>query len=88
MNDGIYLHERIIQLSSFEHVSNFFIYFVLDLLDVKEVTYELKENGLVTKHIKDCILRFSPALNITEEQLRAGLDIIVNTINSMPLKSK
>ncbi|XKL69035.1 hypothetical protein PGB90_006804 [Kerria lacca] len=63
---------------------------VLDpnLLDVKEVTYELKENGLVTKHIKDCILRFSPALNITEEQLRAGLDIIVNTINSMPLKSK
>lgn len=57
--------------------------YILGILDAKKVTYALKNNGLVTKHIKENILRFSPALNITEEQLRSGIDIIVNTINTM-----
>lgn len=53
----------------------------------KQVNYKLKDNGVVTKHIKDSILRFSPALTISEEDLRKGIDIIVDVVNSMPLNS-
>lgn len=50
--------------------------------DVYKLCNEMKSNGLVSKPIGSSALRFSPALIITEEQLREGLDIIVNTINN------
>lgn len=59
---------------------------MVDFRTAKEVSLALKQNGLITKQIKDDILRVSPALSITEEQLRSGIDILVNTINSMPAK--
>lgn len=67
-------------------LKHFFVLYRLDFRTAKEVSIALKENGLVTKHIKDDVLRVSPALTITEPQLRAGIDILVNTINSMPTK--
>jgi len=57
-----------------------------ELLNPKKITKLLKENGLVTKHIRQEIIRISPALTITEGELRAGIDIIVDTINNAPLK--
>jgi len=50
--------------------------------DVYKLCNEMKSNGLVSKPIGSGALRFSPALIITEEQLRDGIDIIVNTINN------
>lgn len=41
----------------------------------------MRINGLVSKPIGNNALRFSPALIITEQQLREGLDIIVKSIN-------
>ncbi|XP_060858058.1 ornithine aminotransferase, mitochondrial-like [Metopolophium dirhodum] len=49
---------------------------------VYKLNNELKTNGLISKPIGSDALRFSPPLIITEEQLRAGIDIIVNTINN------
>lgn len=57
------------------------------MLNAKDVSYNLKDRGLVAKQMRDTIIRFSPALMITEEQLREGIDIIVDTINSMPVKA-
>ncbi|CAI6353298.1 unnamed protein product [Macrosiphum euphorbiae] len=48
---------------------------------VYKLNNELKTNGLISKSIGSDALRFSPPLIITEEQLREGIDIIVNTIN-------
>lgn len=59
---------------------------IQELLNAETVSMELKKNGLLAKNIRDHILRFSPPLCITEEQLRAGIDILVNTINTMPTK--
>lgn len=42
----------------------------------------MKTNGLISKPIGSDALRFSPPLILTEEQLREGIDIIVNTINN------
>lgn len=52
------------------------------MTDVYKLCNEMKLNGLVSKPIGSVTLRFSPALIITEEQLREGLDIIVDTINN------
>ncbi|XP_065220915.1 ornithine aminotransferase, mitochondrial [Planococcus citri] len=56
-------------------------------LDAKKVSYKLKDNGLVAKQMKPTIIRFSPALTITEPELREGIDIIVDTINTMPVNA-
>lgn len=41
----------------------------------------MKLNGMISKPIGANALRFSPALIITEAQLREGIDIIVKCIN-------
>lgn len=69
-------------------IKNLYVWFVwIGVFTAKQVNYKLKDNGVVTKHIKDSILRFSPALTISEEDLRKGIDIIVDVVNSMPLNS-
>jgi len=42
----------------------------------KEVCTELMKKGLLTKETRDYVLRFSPALVITEQELNEGLRII------------
>lgn len=49
--------------------------------NVYKLCDNLKLNGMISKPIGSTALRFSPALIITEEQLREGIDIIVKTIN-------
>jgi ornithine--oxo-acid transaminase len=46
-----------------------------------DICIKLKENGLLAKPTHGNIIRFAPPLVITEEQLRACIDIIVKTIN-------
>lgn len=55
-------------------------------IDTYKACIQLKDNGLVTKPISNNIIRLSPALNIKEEDLREGLDIIVNTVNEIAAK--
>jgi len=62
----------------------FFLLFLKEYLNAKSVSHELMKNGLIAVETKDHILRIAPALNINEEQLRAGIDIMVKTINTMP----
>ncbi len=44
---------------------------------------KLRDNGLVSKPTHDHILRISPPLCITEEQMREACSIIKNVLNSM-----
>lgn len=60
-----------------------FNYFVVsDNCNAWDLLLKLKENGVIAKHTHDNIIRFSPALVITEEQLEESIEIIVKTINN------
>lgn len=58
-----------------------FIFFFLDF-DAWKVCLKLKDNGLLAKPTHDHIIRFTPPLVITEEQLHESLGIIRDTIES------
>ncbi|ERL85471.1 ornithine aminotransferase, mitochondrial [Dendroctonus ponderosae] len=49
-----------------------------------DVCLQLKEKGLLAKPTHDDIIRFAPPLIINEQELSESLEIIVNTINSIP----
>jgi ornithine--oxo-acid transaminase len=49
--------------------------------DIYKLCNQMKLNGMVSKPIGSNALRFSPALIITEQEMREGIDIIVNSIN-------
>ena len=44
-----------------------------------DVCLALKENGLIAKPTHEHIIRFTPPLVITEEQMMEAIDIIKNT---------
>lgn len=60
---------------------NFYLLFFLDF-DAWKVCLKLKDNGLLAKPTHDHIIRFTPPLVITEEQLHESLGIIRDTIES------
>nr|XP_018902224.1 PREDICTED: ornithine aminotransferase, mitochondrial-like isoform X1 [Bemisia tabaci] len=57
-------------------------------IDTKYATIAMRDRGLITKHINEKVIRFSPALIITEEQMRAGIDIIVDALNNFKMPAK
>lgn len=62
---------------------NFYLFFFFYLdFDAWKVCLKLKDNGLLAKPTHDHIIRFTPPLVITEEQLHESLGIIRDTIES------
>lgn len=53
-----------------------------------DICLTMRDNGLLAKPTHGNIIRFSPPLVITEEQLLAGCDIIEETLNSFVAKNK
>jgi len=51
--------------------------------DAWRVCLKLRDNGLLAKPTHDHIIRFTPPLCITEEQLHECVEIIKKTINSL-----
>ncbi|XP_065648123.1 ornithine aminotransferase, mitochondrial isoform X2 [Hydra vulgaris] len=51
--------------------------------DAYSACLRLRDNGLLTKHTRGDIIRFSPPLIINEEQMYEGIEIISKTINSL-----
>lgn len=47
-----------------------------------DVCLKLKEKGLISKHTHEDIIRFTPPLIITEEQIQESANIIINTVNA------
>ncbi|MBE6347000.1 MAG: aminotransferase class III-fold pyridoxal phosphate-dependent enzyme, partial [Lentimicrobiaceae bacterium] len=47
-----------------------------------DVCMKMKENGVLAKPTHQHIIRFAPPLVITEEELRAAIEIIKETILS------
>ena len=50
--------------------------------DAWKVCLKLRDNGLLAKPTHDHIIRFTPPLVITEEQLQEALGIIKDTVES------
>ena len=61
---------------------NFYLFFFFLEFDAWKVCLKLKDNGLLAKPTHDHIIRFTPPLVITEEQLHESLGIIRDTIES------
>lgn len=53
-----------------------------DDFDAWKVCLKLRDNGLLAKPTHDHIIRFTPPLVITEEQLHEALGIIKDTVDS------
>lgn len=49
-----------------------------------DVCVKLKDSGLIAKPTHNDIIRFAPPLVINEQELNQSIEIIVNTINSIP----
>ena len=58
-----------------------FSLFISDF-DAWKVCLKLRDNGLLAKPTHDHIIRFTPPLVITEEQLHEALGIIKDTVES------
>lgn len=56
--------------------------FLLDFAEGWDICLKLKEAGLLTRPTHGQIIRISPPLVITEEQLREGLHILTSVLNS------
>lgn len=48
-----------------------------------DVCLKLRDAGLLTRPAHGQLIRISPPLNITEEQLREGLNIITKTLRNL-----
>lgn len=76
---------RLVYVTNTDHIPgnflNFYLFFFLDF-DAWKVCLKLKDNGLLAKPTHDHIIRFTPPLVITEEQLHESLGIIRDTIES------
>ena len=52
-------------------------------LNAKEICKKLIKNGLLAKQTREYVIRFTPPLIITEEQMQAGCDIIEKTFQEL-----
>ena len=57
-------------------------YLLISDFDAWKVCLKLRDNGLLAKPTHDHIIRFTPPLVITEEQLHEALGIIKDTVES------
>lgn len=71
-------------MTNTDHIPGNFLNFYLFFLDFDawKVCLKLKDNGLLAKPTHDHIIRFTPPLVITEEQLHESLGIIRDSIES------
>jgi len=76
------LNPNVVELARGKGLMNAIIIKPTEKFDAWKVCLKLRDNGLLAKPTHDHIIRFTPPLVITEEQLQESIDIIKNTIDS------
>ncbi|KAK3714546.1 hypothetical protein QZH41_014219 [Actinostola sp. cb2023] len=76
------LNPGVVEMARGKGLMNAVIIKPTEKFDAWKVCLKLRDNGLLAKPTHDNIIRFTPPLIITEEQLQESIQIIRNTIDS------
>lgn len=76
------LNPDVVELARGKGLMNAIVIKPTEKFDAWKICLRLRDNGLLAKPTHDHIIRFTPPLVITEEQLQESIQIIRNTIES------
>ncbi|XP_031555220.1 ornithine aminotransferase, mitochondrial-like [Actinia tenebrosa] len=77
------LNPEVVELARGKGLMNAIVIKPTEKYDAWKVCLKLQDNGLLAKPTHDHIIRFTPPLVITEEELQESIDIIRKTIDSL-----